>query len=857
MTRFGEWYRRVLYLLNRGRVEAALDEEMNAHRAMMGEPARFGNTLQLRERARDVWGWNWLDGLVRDLRFAARGLRRTPVFTIVVILSLALGFALTATVVAVVNAYLLRTLPYPAVDRLYHVRYAPPGPWEPRGMTDLDWASVQDVVEYPIASAGESFYLGDVGYAMVLRGLRVSKGFTDGLGVSVVAGRRLSAADFTAGADPVALIGHALWQDRFAASPGAIGRLLRTESESRPGIAESFRIVGVLAPDFYYGRDSRTAVDLMVAHSSPIRTYMVRLREGIPPAAAEQRLTDAARRAATSPIPSDWSGVQLESARDRWLGTLRPVLFGVTAASGLVLVIVCANVAVLMLLRSMQRQREVAVRLALGSAWRHVVRMLLAETSLICGGALALGVALTAFLLGTLAPLVETQLGRPAPAASGITLDTTVLAMVGVVCLLAAVALSLAPLTAWGRGLTNALRQDPRVATEGRSMRRVRSALIAFELAGSLVLLVGCGLMIRSVVQMMDVDLGFEPRGLSASRIMLRARHYPDAAAYRRFHERFAGELSTTASAPVVFSTWPPYVPPPAQIIEPDGGRVTAPGGSIGVSAGYFQAFGIPLRQGRDFTPEEASTDAAVAVISESLARRLWPGGSALGQRVRNVEHTQGGSTPGPWRTIIGIAGDVRQEYGDADQGDFYTPRTPDGRFGTFYIRSDRPAAALFDDLRRVAAGIDREAVINPPRRLAGDDQALERMQFMSYLLSAFAAAAAALAMLGIYGVTAYAVQQRRKELAIRVALGASERAVVGIFLREGAWLLGLGTGAGLLGGIAVSWILRNRLFGVQPFDPPTYLVACLLLVGTGLAAARWAARSAVLRQPVTALNGE
>ena len=418
MTRFGEWYRRVLYLLNRGRVEAALDEEMNAHRAMMGEPARFGNTLQLRERSRDVWGWNWLDGLVRDLRFAARGLRRTPLFTLVVTLSLGLGFALTATVASVVNAYLLRSLPYPAVDRLYHLRYAPPGPWEPRGMTGLDWTSVQDVVEFPIASAGESFYLGDDGYAVVLRGLRVSPGFSDGLGVSVVAGRRLSAADFAEGAEPVALIGHALWQDRFAASPGAIGRLLRVETESRPGVAESFRIVGVVDPDFYFGRDSRAAVDLLVAHSSPIRTYMVRLREGIPADAAERRLTDAARGAATSPIPADWSGVELESARERWVGTLRPVLFGVTAASALVLVIVCANVAVLMLLRSLQRQREVAVRLALGSAWRHVVRMLLAETSLLCGVALALGVALTAFMLGTLAPLVEAQLGRPAPAAA-------------------------------------------------------------------------------------------------------------------------------------------------------------------------------------------------------------------------------------------------------------------------------------------------------------------------------------------------------------------------------------------------------------------------------------------------------
>ena len=160
-------------------------------------------------------------------------------------------------------------------------------------------------------------------------------------------------------------------------------------------------------------------------------------------------------------------------------------------------------------------------------------------------------------------------------------------------------------------------------------------------------------------------------------------------------------------------------------------------------------------------------------------------------------------------------------------------------------------AAPLFDDLRRVAAGIDCDAVIHPPRLLTGDDRELERMQFLSPLLAAFAAAAAGLAMLGIYGVTAYAVQQRRKELAgIRVALGASERAVVGIFLREGAWLLGLGTGAGLLGGIAVSWILRARLFGVQPFDPPTYLVACLLLVGTGLAAAAWAARSAGFASP-------
>ena len=177
----------------------------------------------------------------------------------------------------------------------------------------------------------------------------------------------------------------------------------------------------MLVPGFYFGRDSRAGVDLLVPHTSPVRAYMVRLREGVPPAAAERRMTEAARRAATSPIPDDWTGVQLESAHDRWLGNLRPVLVGVTVAVSLVLVIVCANVAVLMLLRSMQRQKEIAVRLALGSGWRHIARMLLTETSLICADGPRVGLSITAFLLRALAPLIETQLGRPAPSASGIT----------------------------------------------------------------------------------------------------------------------------------------------------------------------------------------------------------------------------------------------------------------------------------------------------------------------------------------------------------------------------------------------------------------------------------------------------
>jgi predicted permease len=676
----------------------------------------------------------------------------------------------------------------------------------------------------------------------------------DGLGVPIAIGRQLVEQDFAGGSERVALIGHSLWRDRFGSDPGVIGQSIRTEPESRPGSAETLRIVGVLAQGFFFGRD-RTAIDLMVPHPSPLRAYMVRLRDGIAPDAAERRLTDAARLAATAPIPPEWTGVQLESAHRRWVGGLRPVLFGVTVAVSLVLVIACANVAVLLLLRWMQRQKEIAVRLALGSGWRHIARMLVAETALICIAALGSGIAITAFLLHASGPLIETQLGRPSPSASGITIDTTVLLIVGGVGLFVVAALSLAPLASGRRGLTTALQQDGRGATEGPSMRRVRSGLIAFEVAGSLVLLVGCGLMVRSVVKMMATDLGFDPDRLSVSRVMLKARNHSDGAAYRLFHDRFARRVSEETGSTVVFSSWPPFVSPPTHRIEPEAAGAGVGAGAIAVSGGYFSTMGIPMRQGREFTVEEASTEAPVAVLSETLARRLWPDGHAVGRRVRGVEQTQGGSNPGPWRIVVGVAGDVRQTYDDSDRADFYTARTPEGRFGTFYVRTPRPGPWLFDVFRRAAAEIDRDAVINPARPVAGDNRALAGTRFLTMLLSGFAAMAAILAMLGIYGVTACAVQQRNREVAIRVALGASGHAVIGIFLRQGALLLGAGTVAGLISAVALSRVLRSQVFGIQSSDASPYVLSCALLLMAGFAAVFLAARRAALADPVSLLN--
>ena len=722
-------------------------------------------------------------------------------------------------------------------------------------MTALDWQSVNDVVEFPVTSSGETFYLTDGGYTHQARGLRAGPGFLEGLGVRVVLGRSLTQDDFSGALERATLIGHALWRDRFGSDPGVVGRILRADIESQPAQTETLRIVGVLPADFYYGRDSREKVNLLVPLTTRVRTYMLRLREGVPVAAAERRITEAARSVA-SELPLDWSGVHLESVHGRYVGQLRPVLAGVTVAVGLVLVLVCANVAVLLVLRTMRRQKELAVRVALGSARRHLGRMLMVETTLLCASAVAAGLALTHVSLGALAPLVESQLGRAAPGGTtAIAVDRVVVLLVASIALLIAWSLAFIPLLMpWQRRLGHILRQDGRTAPDTASMRRLRGSLIAFEIAGSLVLLVSCGLMIRSLLGMVRSDLGFHTEGLVRTRVVVPARNYPDAPAFRRFYEQLSDRLTVVASSPVVFTSWPPFSQTPKQSIETEsGGGVAA--GMLMVSAGYFPMLGIEVRQGRGFTAEDTRAVDPVAIISETLSRRLWPDGSAIGRRMRNVVETPGGPVPAVWRTVVGIAGDVRQTYADTDLHDLYIPYSPEGRFGTFYMRTDRPPASLIPHLRAAVAELDSRAVINEPRSVDSENAYLAGTRFLTSLLSGFAAIAAFLAILGIYGVTAYTVQQRLRELAIRMALGATERSVLQLFLKDGSRLLAAGIGAGLIVAVPVARALQNQVHGVRWFDPVTLAATCALLIAAGMVATWWPVTRAAARSPLNTLK--
>jgi predicted permease len=788
----------------------------------------------------------------QDIRVAARTLRRTPAFALVATLSLAFGFALTATTTAVVNTYLLRSLPYPSANRLYTVQYGQPGQPEPPGMSGLDWTSLQDVVELPMASASDVFYLTDGGYTQAATGLRVTPGFLEGLGVRVALGRSFGASEPD---EHVALISQSLWRERFGSDPDVVGRRFRAYTANQAAATATMEIVGVLPPEFWYIRDG---TEILVPLRPPARTYMVRLREGVPPAVAEQRLTAAAQRVASS-LPPAWPGVRLQSVHQQYVASMRPILVAMTVAGAVVLLVVCTNVALLILLRTVRRQQELAVRVALGAGRGHLVRLLLAEIALIGAAAFAVGVGATRFLLRLLAPIIETQLGRPAPGGtSAIAIDGTVLLIVGGVGLVCIGLLALMPaLVPVARQIAATLQRDVRTGSDTPRLRRLRSAVIALEVAASLALLVGCGLMVRTIVNLVGTDLGYRTDHIVRARIVPPGRTYPDAAALVRFYDRLLERVSAAANAPAALTNWPPFAAPLQQPVVNEGGPTGLAAGVVAISPGYFATLGIGIEQGRDFSRLDRLGAEPVAIVSETLARHLWPDGGAVGRRIRTGDQLSNRSPLGEWRTIVGLARNVRQTYTDADLNDIYIPffQVPN-RFAPIFIRTDRPASVWLSTLRGIVAEIDPEVTINGTNSLQSEgDRLLAGSRFLTSLLTAFAAASVLLALLGIYGVIAYAVEQRRHEVAIRMAIGATRRAIVGLFVRDGLVMLAVGVGGGLLGAAAVSKLLAAQLHGVQPFDLPTLVATSAMLVVSGLVATWWPARRAAQRSPIAGLR--
>lgn len=849
--------RRLLYLLNRRRMDAELREEMAAHREAMEDPARFGNDLRLRETARALWGWSWLDALIGDLRLSARGLRRDLRFTVTAVGVLAIGLGVAALALALRRTYAPEALPYPDAARLHHVSYAPPGPWEPSHIARIDWPTLDDVVEHAITAAPARLYVPDEGGRppLPVRALRVSEGFVRGLGLRAAAGRTFDAADLAPGGEPVAMIGHSHWMGRFGGDPSIVGRSLSLSDESGER-TEFVRVIGVLPRRFFFGRDSRDSVDVLLPLHQAAQTYLVRLWPGVAPTIAAQRITQATR-GVTTDLPADWTGVRLEAMPDRQFAALRPMLRMIAIAAAGALTIVCLNLAVLVLLRSLRRRKDIAVRAVLGASRLRLIRLGAADAVLLAAAGGVGALSLAHVLLRTAGPALAIQLGRPSPRGlDGVGVDGTVAATIGALALLVAVVLAVIPRIAAARDLSAELRGSGRGASAGPVMRRARGALVALEIGGSLALLVGCGLTVRSAMNLAERPRGFSPHAVLTARLAFPGTAYPTPEALLGLYDVWRDRTEEATSIRPAFANWPPFAEPPLHEVTGDDGTAIA-AGAVAISDGYVATMGMALQRGRDFTSMDRVGGAPVALVSASLARTLWRDTDPIGRTLRAAAPSPRGTPDVRQYTVVGVVDDVRRSFDDADLREYYTSwlQHPPDRFATLYVRTAGHPATWARTLDGLTATLDPRIRVGLARAVRDDDQEARETRFLVTLFGGLALFAVLIAVMGLMGVTAYAVQQREREIAIRMALGAEARLIVRHILRGAAWLIVAGLAVGLLAALAVGRVLASRVYGLSASDPVTIVAACGLLGTAALAAAWLPARQAATEQNFSRLR--
>ena len=780
-------------------------------------------------------------------------------FTGSVVVILGLGLTLSTTAMVVVNAYLFSDLPYPSADRLYQVRYAVPGQDAPRRMETLDWNSLADVVEHPVAWDLDAFYLLGGENAEMVPGAWVTPGFVEALGIRPAIGRGFEASAFHAGSSNVALISHRLWQTRFGGDPAAIGRTFTAYVSDRPNEAEAFTVIGVLPQDLWH---FNPYTDIVAPLRAPTFPYMVRLRPGVTPERAAARITSLVAGGAVN-VPQNWRA-EVVSAHGQYISTVRPLLRTVTTAAALVLLVACSNVATLFLIRATRRRKEIAVRSALGAGRAAIARMLVTEAVVVGLTASALAWFATIFTVEAIAPLVQEQLGRNAPRGLRATaIDVRILIAALGTGILTTVICALVPLAALLKSpLVNALVGEGRTSTDSAGTQRMRTALIALEIAVSVALVAGSALMIRSVTAMLRTDLGFATDRILNVSVTLRQNKYPDTSSRLALFERMSSRLSAVPGVESVAMTtaWPLQQGRLVPLTIPDAAAEASTRAAVqSVNDAYFSTLRIPILVGRAFAASDRLGAEPVAIVSQTLARRLWPAGNAIGSRIV-IPDDRNDAEPVPVsRVVVAVVGDVKQFPADTDLAEAYVPLLqPPGRFVIALVRTAGAPEDWLPQIRTAYRDIDPEIAIQRSRSLATVMKEMTaRPRFLTWLLTSFALIAAVLALIGAYGVIAYAVRQREREIAVRLAIGADPARITRLFLRQGSWILAVGLAVGVAVVLAGGRLLESQLFGVTARDPLTLTAAVVAFACAGLAAIWWPARRAATTDPALALRAE
>ncbi|MBI3886373.1 MAG: ABC transporter permease [Opitutae bacterium] len=793
-----------------------------------------------------------------DLRYALRQLAQAPGFTCVAVLTLALGIGACTAIFTVVNAVLLRPVEYPESARLLVLRESKLPEFPEFSVSPAnyrDFAAQADAFESMYAVRGASYNLTGRGEPVRLLAQRVTGKFFDVLRVAPALGRAFGPAEDAPGKDAVVVLSHAFWQRHFGGAPGVIGTTLTLNR--RP-----CTVVGVMPATFRRGSTTDLWAPMAfteqewAGRGGHFLTVFGRLKPGFTVGQARTQLeTIAARLAEKYPDTNQGWGVVVKTILDANTGELRPTLFVLLGAVGLLLLIACANVANLLLARATARQREISIRTALGSSRWRIVRQLLTESlvlGLLGGG---LGALLGQWSLEALLAIAPPDL----PRAAEIALDGRALAFTLGVALFSGVVFGLAPaLQSLRVNLVEALKDGARGAGDGTRRRWVRHGLVVAELALALMLLSGAGLLLRSFLRLSAASPGFDPQHALWVGVDLPRAKYDTPAKQKAVTESLLARLRAVPGVTAVGVTHVmPFSGGDYTLSLEIEGRPVPPAELpsttyFSVSPGYFQAMGIPLLRGRDFTAQDRADTPHVAIISQSLANQFFPGQNPLGRRINPT------SGPQTWREIIGVVGDIKHVAVDfPTRPQTYEPilQAPFTALN-FAVRTAGEPAALGAVLRREVAAVDPEqpvARLEPLGKLVAESMARQRFAFT--LLTSFSVVALLLAALGVSGVMAYNISQRTGEIGVRMALGAGAGDVVRLILRQGLGVIALGLLAGLGATLALARVIQSLLYGTSPRDPLTLGLVAAGLGAVAVAACLLPALRAAKVDPLVALR--
>jgi predicted permease len=826
----------------------------------------FGNVALIENVTRDQWAWTWLEDLLQDLRHGARLLRRNPGFTLIAVLTLALGIGANTAIFSLVNGILLRPLPYFHPEQLISVTG-----FYPKGALAAlrEQCRTMDIAGYV---EGYQFNLTGLGEPVRLNGTLVSAELFSVLGADAALGRTFHRGEDLAAQNSFVILSQSLWQQRFASDPHVIGRSVNLEGVQR-------EIVGVMPRDFRFpsphsdvwiplNMDSRDAHTFWAGDFMPV---IGRLRPGATTqqAAAEIRLLQSQLPALFPwPMPQSWNAnVSAISLQTGLIGDVRTRLLILLVAVALVLLIACANVANLTLSRASIRAKEIAIRASMGAARHRIVRQLITETVLLA----AIGGALGLFFAAIGLSLLKSALPAGTPRLTEVVVDWRVLLFTAILVIFTGIISGLAPAFQCSRSeLTESLKAGSRGATLSTS-RRVRSILVIGELALAVLLVSGAGLLIRSLQALSHVDPGFRSENVLTARVTPNEDLCGEPGrCFSFYHDLLGGvrALPGINSAALVATL-------------PLDGRVSKRSADVegylptndkpaplfwlnSVSTNYFSTMRISLLRGREFTEADTTGNPRTAIISVETARRFWPNQDAVGKHLRFIGQND-------WCTIVGIASDVRaydlrQNIPDFMDGLVYVPYGPGATQEngsvpaemTLVIRSASAAPHLEQSLRALTSSLNPEAPVSevkPMLTILTDATSAPRS--ITSLFTTFAALALILGMIGIYGVISFFVGQRTREIGIRLALGAQRRDVLKLVVNEALSLTLTGILVGLAAAFVLTRFLGTLLYGVSATDPVDFAAVAALFAGVALVACYIPARRAMRVDPLVALRYE